>query len=191
MIISRLSPGGFDGSAFAAHFVGVRIEALSYLPAEACGIAAATLVGQSWGAGLHARARHAGREAVRLCVGYAAVMMVLFFVFAPAFFSFMHRDPEVARVGIPAFRLMAAYQIPNAILIVYSLCLIGAGDTTFPLVCSLAGNVIVRVGLGYLCGVYLEGGLFGAWIGMGADNILRSLLITWRYRAGRWVHTQV
>ncbi len=191
MVISRLSAGGFDGAAFAAHFVGVRIEALSYLPAEAFGIAAATLIGQALGAGDLDRARRAGREAVRQCVGYAGLMTLVFFTFAPLIYAQMHRDPAVALVGVPAFRLMALYQIPNAVLIVYSCCLMGAGDTKFPLYCSLIGNVIVRVGLGYLCGVHWQGGLFGAWIGMGADNILRSMLIAWRYHAGHWVHTKV
>ena len=191
MVISRLSSGGFDGASFAAHFVGVRIEALSYLPAEAFGIAAASLIGQALGAGDFDRARRAGREAVRQCVGYAGLMTLLFFVLAPQIYSLMHRDPAVGLVGVPAFRLMALYQIPNAILIVYTCCLMGAGDTRFPLYCSLVGNVVVRVGLGYLCGVHWQGGLFGAWIGMGADNILRSLLIAWRYHAGHWVHTKV
>lgn len=191
MVISRLATDGFDGAAFAAHFVGVRVEALSYLPVEAFGIAAATLIGQALGAGDLDRARRAGREAVRQCIGYAGLMTLLFFVFAPQIFSLMHRDPAVALVGVPAFRLMATFQIPNGILIVYTCCLMGAGDTRFPLYCSLIGNVIVRVGVGYLCGVHWQGGLFGAWIGMGADNTLRSLLISWRYRAGHWVHTKV
>jgi Na+-driven multidrug efflux pump len=129
--------------------------------------------------------------AVRQCIGYAGMMTLLFFIFAPQIYALMHRDPAVALVGVPAFRLMALYQIPNAILIVYTCCLMGAGDTKFPLYCSLVGNVVVRVGLGYLCGVHWQGGLFGAWIGMGADNILRSLLIAWRYHAGHWVHTKV
>ena len=191
MVISRLSAGTFDGAAFAAHFVGVRIEALSYLPAEAFGIAAASLIGQALGAGDLDRARRAGRLAVRQCIGYAGMMMLVFFVLAPWIYAHMHRDPAVALVGVPAFRLMSLYQIPNAVLIVYTCCLMGAGDTRFPLYCSLVGNVVVRVGLGYLCGVHWQGGLFGAWIGMGADNILRSLLIAWRYHAGHWVHTKV
>lgn len=191
MVISRLSPEGFDGATFAAHFVGVRIESLSYLPVEAFGIAAASLVGQALGAGQLERAKQVGHEALRQCLWYAGLMTFLFFVFAPQIYAMMHSDPAVAVVGIPAFRLMAAYQIPNAILIVYIYALRGAGDTRFPLVCSLLGSIVVRVSVGYLCGVILQMGLVGAWIGMGADNVLRSILISWRYHAGRWVHTRV
>ena len=191
MVIARLSPSGFDGAAFAAHVVGVRIEALSYLPVEAFGIAAATLVGQSLGAGQLTRAKQAGHEAVRQCIGYAGLMTVVFFVFAQQIFAVMHADAAVAVAGVPAFRLMAMYQIPNAILIVYVNALRGAGDTKFPLYCALLGNVLVRVSIGYLFGVYWQMGLLGAWIGMGADNLLRSFLITWRYVAGRWTRTRV
>jgi MATE family multidrug resistance protein len=191
MIIARLSPGGFDGAIFAAHVVGVRIEALSYLPVEAFGIAAATVVGQNLGANQFARAKAAGHEALRQCVWYAALMMVLFFAFAPQIYATMHSDPAVAAAGIPAFRLMAAYQIPNAILIVYVHALRGAGDTRFPLICSLIGNVFVRVSLGYFFGIYCQLGLLGAWMGMGADNVLRATLLSWRYLSGQWMHLKV
>lgn len=191
MVIARLSPSGFDGATFAAHVVGIRIEALSYLPVEAFGIAAATLVGQSLGAGQWERAKQAGHEAVRQCIGYAALMSVVFFVYARQIFGMMHSDPAVAAAGVPAFRLIALYQVPNAVLIVYVNALRGAGDTRFPLYCALLGNVLVRVSIGYLCGVYWQMGLLGAWIGMGADNLLRSCLISWRYVAGRWTRTRV
>ena len=191
MVIARLSTSGFDGAIFAAHFVGVRVEALSYLPVEAFGIAAATLVGQSLGAGQIERAKRVGPEALRQCLWYAGVMMAVFFIFAPTIYSQMHSDPEVAAVGVPALRLMSLYQIPNAVLIVYICALRGAGDTRFPLFCSFIGNVIVRVSVGYFFGVHLRMGLMGAWIGMGADNILRSVLVSWRYLAGRWTQTKV
>jgi putative MATE family efflux protein len=191
MVIARLSPTGFDGAAFAAHFIGVRVESLSYLPVDAFGIAAATLVGQSLGAHQLERAKQVGHEALLQCVWYAGLMSVLFFAFAPQIYAAMHFDPAVAAAGVPAFRLMAGYQIPNAILIVYVGTLRGAGDTRFPLFCSLLGNVIVRVSVGYFFGVYWGLGLLGAWIGMGADNILRSILISWRYLGGAWTHTKV
>ena len=191
MVIARLTTSGFDGATFAAHIVGVRVESLSYLPVEAFGIAAATLVGQSLGAGLPDRARRVAHDAVNQCVGYAALMTVLFFVFAPVIYTRMQSNSDVTSIGVPAFRLMALYQIPNAVLIVYVNALRGAGDTRFPMYCSLIGNLLVRVSIGYLCGVVLNGGLMGAWVGMGADNILRAILVSWRYRAGRWVKIRV
>jgi MATE family multidrug resistance protein len=191
MIIARLSTEGFDGATFAAHVVGVRIEALSYLPIEAFGIATATLVGQNLGADQVTRAKRVGREAITQSLWYAGLMSVTFFLFAPQIYAVMHSDPAVAAAGAPAFRLMALYQIPNALLIICFHALTGAGDTRFPLMCSLLGNVIVRVSVGYFFGIYCRMGLLGAWMGMGADNILRATLMLWRYMAGRWTDTKV
>jgi Na+-driven multidrug efflux pump len=191
MIIARLSPGGFDGAAFAAHIVGVRVESLSYLPALAWGIACSSLVGQSLGARQPERAQLVGRVAIRQIVAYAFVVGLIFGLGAPQIYAAMHSDPNVAVQGVPAFRLMASYQVPTVILIVLACCLRGAGDTRFPLLCVLIGTIGLRVPLGYLFGVVLQWGLLGAWIGMGVDNIVRAGLLWWRYRSGRWVRTSV
>jgi Na+-driven multidrug efflux pump len=191
MVIARLSRDGFDPAIFSAHIVGVRMEALSYLPAEAWGIASASLAGRLLGATSPDVALKTGHMALRQFLWYPIAMSFAFFAFAPYFFHFMNDDPTVAAVGVPAFRLMALYQVPNAFLMIYVYTLIGAGDTRFPMWCSLCCSLGVRVPVAYLCGVVLEGGLFGAWIGMGVDNLTRSALISWRYTAGEWVRIKV
>jgi MATE family multidrug resistance protein len=188
MIIARLTNGE---AAFAAHIVGVRVEALSYLPAVAFGIASGSLAGRYLGAQRPDLARACGFAAVGQAVAYAAVMSVLFFTFAPQIYAQMHIDPLVQTIGVDPFRLMACYQIPNAILIVLVSTLRGSGDTRFPLWCAFLGTFFIRVPLAWYLGIGLNYGLFGAWIGMGADNILRCGLISWRYLAGRWIHVKV
>jgi len=191
MVISRLSPAGFDGPTFAAHIIGVRIEAISYLPAVAWGAASASLAGRYLGAGQPDLARRTGHIAVRQFLRYSACITVLFYIAAPAIYHGMHSDPAVAAAGVPAFRWMAAYQIPTTTLIIYMLTLRGAGDTRFPLWCALISILGVRVPVAWLGGIWFQQGLTGAWFGMGADNTLRMLLISWRYRAGHWLETKV
>lgn len=191
MVIARLSPAGFDGPTFAAHIIGVRVEAISYLPAVAWGAASASLAGRYLGAGQLDLARRTGHIAVRQFLRYSVCITVLFFVAAPYIYRAMHSDPAVAAAGVPAFRWMAAYQIPTTTLIIYMLTLRGAGDTRFPLWCALISILGVRVPVAWLGGIWFQQGLTGAWFGMGADNTLRMLLISWRYRAGHWRETKV
>ena len=54
--------GGPGGALQGAHIVAIRIEALSFLPGMAFGVAAATLAGQYLGAGSEALARGAGEH---------------------------------------------------------------------------------------------------------------------------------
>jgi len=191
MVIARLSSEGFDGAVFAAHVVGVRVEALSYLPAVAWGAAAASLAGRLLGANQPELAQKVGHIAVRQFLSYAVAVSLLFFLGAPWIYGAMHSDPAVAAVGVPAFRWLAWYQVPNAVLIIYVFTLRGAGDTRFPLWCALISILGVRVPVAYLGGIVLNYGLIGAWWGMGADNTLRAVLIAWRYAAGRWLRTKV
>ncbi len=191
MVIARLDGGGFDGATFAAHMVGMRAEAISVLPAVAWGIAASSLAGRLIGAKEYDLARRTGHVAVLQFLPYAALVSIVMYVAAPSIYAFMHHDPAVGAIGAPAFRWLAWYQLPTDALIIYVSTLRGAGDTRYPLLCALISILGVRVPLAWLCGIYLEWGLIGAWIGLGADNTLRMCLMLWRYRAGRWLHTKV
>jgi len=49
----------------------------------------------------------------------------------------------------------------------------------------------IRLPLAYLCGVVLDGGLFGAWIGMCADMLVRGTLVAARFLSGKWTTIRV
>lgn len=188
MIIARLSNDPLEQTAIlAAHAIGMQIEALSFLPACAWGMAAATLVGQSLGAKLPDRARLGGHEAVWQCGLFGVMLMLTFFLAASPIFQQMHQDQQVHAVGVPAFRFNALFQVPLVVAIVYTFALQGAGETRQPMFVSLIGAFGVRIPLAYLCGIVLHGGLIGAWVGMCCDNTVRAILVTWLFRRGRWM----
>lgn len=183
--------GRLGEASFAAHVVGVRVEAITYLPAVAWGLAAATMIGQSLGAEDVDRARRAGHAAAWQCGCLALAISVLFYAAAPPIYALMHNDPAVAAAGVPAFRLLAVFQVPNVISIIYFFSLRGAGDTRAPLVITLLTTIALRLPLAWLLGVVCEGGLLGAWIGMCADILVRAVLVRQRYASGRWLHIKV
>lgn len=190
-IISQLGQGEFQSAAFAAHIIGVEIEAITYLPATAWGQAASTLTGQALGAGRINRAREIGHEAVLQCAMLGVVITTLFFAGADRIYQTMHQDPNVQQIGAPAFRILAFFQIPLIAGIIYVYSLRGAGDSRTPLFITLFSMFFVRLPLAYYCGIVLNGGLMGAWAGMWADMLLRCLLASTVYLRGKWVHTQV
>lgn len=183
--------GGFGPTAFAAHIIGIRVEALTYLPSVAWAAAAATVIGQSLGAGRHERARRAGHEAVLQCGLLGLVITAVFFFGAEPIYRAMHNSADVIAAGVPPFRMLALFQLPLVAAIVYAGGLRGAGDTRVPMWITLFSTIVVRLPLAWVCGVLLDGGLYGAWIGMCADMLLRGLLLGARYWRGGWERLRV
>jgi multidrug resistance protein, MATE family len=191
MIISKLESDATESTVFAAHVVGINVEAISYLPAFAWGIAASTAIGQSLGAGYPERAFLAGKIAVKQCSLFMLVLTVVFFFGAEPIYQFMSKQPRVHEVGVPAFRLLALFQLPLAVSIILSNSLRGAGDTRHPMIFSFIGVMLIRLPLAYLGGVVLEGGLLGAWIGMCADVLVKAILVSLHYLRGSWTETAI
>ncbi len=191
MVVASLGEGKMDQAAFAAHIICVRVEAMTYLPAVAWGAAAATLAGQSLGAGRPERAVQSGHEATLQCALLGVLVTASFFFGAASIYHVMHDDPTVREVGTAPFRMVALFQIPLIMSIVYGAALRGAGDTFSPLLFTLICVFAVRVPVAYVCGVVLDGGLWGAWIGMCSDMALRAVLATTWFSLGRWVRTEV
>lgn len=185
-IISGLGP-----VAMAAHMVGIRVEAITYLPAVAWGAAAATMVGQSLGAGDAARARRAGHAAVRQCGLLGIAITLAFTLGAEWIFARMHLDPEVCRVGSAAFPIVGVFQIPLLVGIIYVSSLRGAGDTRFPLLMTACSTFGLRLPLAWLLSTQLGWGLLGAWTGMCIDMGVRSVMASIRFVRGRWETTEV
>ena len=185
-VVASLGQGVKGEAIFAAHIVGIQVEAINYLPAWAWGTAAATMIGQCLGAGRPDRARLGGHEAMLQSCVMAVFVMVMFLFGAEFIYDLMHEDPEVAAVGVPAIRLLALFEVPLSIVIVYAVGIRGAGETVSPMLINMFGIFLIRLPVGYWLGVEMEFGLIGAWGAMGADITARAIAISLYFRYGKW-----
>ncbi|MDC4225226.1 MAG: MATE family efflux transporter [Candidatus Manganitrophus sp.] len=130
---------------YAAHQVGLAIEAFSFMAGSGFAIAAVTSVGQSIGASQYKRAKIENWEANRLAVLVMASMGVVFFFFPYLLLRLFTEDAEVVRLGTLFLKIVALIQIPLAITMVLSGSLKGAGDTRFLLTVTFVGAWLIRV----------------------------------------------
>ena len=177
--------------SYAAHQVGLSIESFSFLPGYGFAIAAATMVGQSIGAGKYVRAKLENWEANRLAVAGMAAMGIVFFFFPYALMRGFTQDEAVIQLGTQFLRIVAVMQIPLALTMVLAGSLRGAGDTRFIMWATTAGMWGVRVPLAFLFGVWLQMGVFYVWTAMIADWTVRMALLLWRYQSEHWRGIQV
>jgi len=177
--------------AYAAHQVGLSIESLSFLPGYGFAIAAATMVGQSIGAGKYTRAKLENWEANRLATAIMSVMGIVFFFFPYVLLRAFTNDVSVIELGTLFLKIVALLQIPLALTMVLAGSLRGAGDTHFIMVATTIGMWLVRVPIALIAGVWLHLEVFYVWLAMIADWTLRMVLMLWRYRSERWRAIQV
>ena len=177
--------------SYAAHQVGLSIESFSFLPGYGFAIAAATMVGQSIGAGKYVRAKLENWEANRLAATGMAAMGIIFFFFPYALMRGFTQDEAVVQLGTQFLRIVAVLQIPLALTMVLAGSLRGAGDTRFIMWTTTAGMWGVRVPLAFVLGVWLELGVYYVWTAMIVDWTVRMGLLLWRYQSERWRAIQV
>jgi MATE family, multidrug efflux pump len=181
----------YGTAVYAAHQVGLAIEAFSFMPGYGIAVAAATIVGQNLGAGRPMEARLSAYEANRLAVILMAMMGLVFFFFPYGLLRAFTRDPEVIRYGILYMKIVAFAQVPLAITMVVGGSLRGAGDTGFIMFATIAGMWFVRLPVAALLAAVVKTEVRYVWSVMLADWLVRMTLLLWRYRKENWGRLEI
>lgn len=181
----------YGTAVYAAHQVGLAIEAFSFMPGYGIAVAAATMVGQNLGAGKPQRARISAYEANRFAVILMAGMGLVFFFFPYALLRAFTSDPEVIKYGILYMKIVAFAQIPLAITMVVGGSLRGAGDTGFIMFATLAGMWFVRLPIAAVLATVFSAEIHFIWSMMILDWIVRMSFLVWRYRRETWGRLEI
>jgi putative MATE family efflux protein len=181
----------YGTAVYAAHQVGLAIEAFSFMPGYGIAVAAATIVGQNLGAGRPAEARLSAYEANRLAVILMAMMGLVFFFFPYGLLLAFTRDPDVIRYGILYMKIVAFAQVPLAITMVLGGSLRGAGDTGFIMFATIAGMWFVRLPIAALLAAVVKTEIRYVWSVMIVDWLVRMILLLWRYRKENWGRLEI
>lgn len=182
----------------SAHTIALRSESLSFMPGLGFAVAAATMVGQSLGAGDPRRAIKSAWVAAWWAAAFMSAMGVIFYL-KPVWVIGLFLDPAqaatladrqldqlVIAMAVPCLQLVALAQPLEAMLFVLNGALRGAGDTTFVMIATLAGMICIRLPLTYLLCWHLGWNLAGAWVAMNLDILIRGAAAIWRFKSGAW-----
>ncbi len=176
----------YGTAVYAAHQVGLAIEAFSFMPGYGIAIAAATMVGQNLGAGKPDHARISAFEANRLAVIVMAGMALVFFFFPYALLHAFTRDQDVIQYGILYMKIVAFAQVPLAVTMVAGGSLRGAGDTGFIMFATIAGMWLIRLPVAALLATVFHAGIRLVWAVMILDWLVRMTLLLWRSKKENW-----
>ena len=172
--------------SLAAHQIAIRIEALSFMPGFALGVATTTIVGQSLGANKPDLARLSMRKNCQIALALMGFFAFIFLVFAKPMANIFHPEQDVLALSAYCVMIAALEQPALAIYIVYAGGLRGAGDTFSPMIVTIVGTLCIHLPVAYVFGIVLEWGLAGIWFGAALDWIVRAIAVYILFRKGRW-----
>lgn len=189
--------GNLSSQDLAATNLAFSINGLIFVPLLGFGTAIQTLVGHHMGALKIKAAQQTTNNAVRLGVlwtGSTALLLILFpKLCLQPFFMFSSEaagqgaDIEtLARTASTLLQFVAVYSVFDALAVVFSSALRGAGDTVFPMVITLLSSWLVMVLPAFLIIRSEEPTVLKLWVSCTMHISLTGLCMWLRYRTGRW-----
>jgi len=186
-LFATVAIGVFEEVGMAANMYTFRYMSVSFMPAIGIGTAVTALVGRYIGAGRPDLAEHRAHLGFRLAAGYMVACGVLFFVARHALMRLFTDDPHVLRLGAMLLVFAAVYQLFDAMYVIYSGALRGAGDTLVPAVATAGLNWTITVGCGYaLAKLFPSLNVAGPWSAATFYGVSLGVFLLVRFRRGRW-----
>lgn len=170
--------------SIAANSFAITAESLCYMPGYGIGSAAATMIGQSTGAGRKELTRKLGWLVTLLGMAVMTVSGALMYLLAPWMIGLLSTDPEVVELGTTILRIEAFAEPMYAASIVASGVFRGAGDTLSTSLFNFGSMWLVRLPLAAFLSRRI--GLKGVWIAMCIELCIRGLLFLIRLAGKGW-----
>lgn len=177
----------------AASNIVISISSLAFMPALGFSFGMSSMTGQALGRDKPEEARAAAWSGIHILMVYTLLLDALF-LFAPEIIIEMFVDPgemgenyePILEMGSIILRVVAMYILVDVFYMIFAAVLKGAGDTRF-LLTAIAGATLGCMLIPLFVGInYLGMGIYAAWGCIVFFISTLGLLISLRYRGGKW-----
>ena len=157
-----------------------------YIFAVAIGQASQIITGHLVGAGEMDNAYKSGMRAYKYSMVITAVACTFGVLLRKPIVDIFTDDATVITLGAGILFIDWFLELGRTTNIVVIACLRGAGDVYFPTICAIFSMWLVSVLGAYIFAVVLGMGIYGLWIALALDEMLRGVLMVWRFKGGKW-----
>lgn len=178
---------GLGTASLAANAVGNNIANFAILPGMSFGFALITVCAQCVGAGDFEQVKYYTKHMMRveyLCLIASNLIVILAL---PFILSVYNLSDEAAQYANDIILYHAAcvvtiwplsFTLPNTLR--------AAADVKITMVLSIISMWVFRFGFSYLLTMVFHMGIFGVWVAMTIDWLVRGIFFVCRYKSGRW-----
>lgn len=187
LVLSLVST--FGTYAIAANAVSNAIALFQILPGMAISLAITTVISQCVGANDYEQVHYYLKKL--LAIIYVAMVgtVALIFLALPLILKAYNLSDQTAAaatniIHFHGISAMIIWPLSFALPAAYR----AAGDAKACMYTSIVSMWIFRIGFSYLVGKYMGLGVFGVWVAMVIDWVVRAICFIIRYFNGKWKH---
>ena len=187
LVLSLVST--FGTYAIAANAVSNAIALFQILPGMAISLAITTVISQCVGANDYEQVHYYLKKL--LAIIYVAMVgtVALIFLTLPLILKAYNLSDQTAAaatniIHFHGISAMIIWPLSFALPAAYR----AAGDAKACMYTSIVSMWIFRIGFSYLVGKYMGLGVFGVWVAMVIDWVVRAICFIIRYFNGKWKH---
>lgn len=182
----------FGTSAITANAVAGTISTFQILPTSAVGLSLLTIVSRCVGKRDYEQAKYYTGKLLGLSWVFMLFYNGLIALLLPSVLRLYHLSGETFTSAYHLLLLHGSmailiwnlsFTLPNTLR--------AAGDVKFTMLISIISMIALRVALAYLIGGYFGLGVFGVWVAMMIDWVVRSVFFLARYLGGKWQDKKV
>lgn len=177
----------FGTASIAANAVSGTIVMFQVLPGMAIGLGLTVIISRCIGAGDYEQAKYYTKKIISIvyisqmisCTVVLALLPSILRVYGLSEAATALTTQTVWSHGIVMVLIWPlAYTLPVTFR--------AAGDAKFPMIVGILSMFFCRIALAYLIGRYFSMGMFGTWVAMFIDWIVKALIFIYRYLSGKW-----
>lgn len=178
----------FGTSAIAANAVSSSLCNFEILPGIAIGFAMVTVVSRCIGAGEIKQAKFFTKKLMKICYMALWGTNIIIFILLPIILKIYNLTPETSETA----RNIILYHGVCSMLIwplsfTISNTFRAGGDAQYPMIVGIVSMWTCRIALSYVIGRNLGLGVFGVWVAMTIDWVVRTIFFVYRYFSGKWI----
>ena len=183
--------GQIGTAELAIAHVLVNLALLLILPGVGLGMAATTLVSHSLGEQQPQEAYRWGWDVVRVAVVTLFIMGLPFWLVPELILQAFTRDPELLALGIWPLRITGLGMTLDAIALVLTQALLGAGASRTVMSVNLGSQWLIFLPCAYLAGPILGGGLLAVWLLQSLYRVMTSVIFAIMWERKHWADIQI
>lgn len=187
LVLSLVST--FGTYAIAANAVSNAIALFQILPGMAISLAITTVISQCVGANDYEQVHYYLKKLLAIIyVAMVGTVALIFLAFPLILKAYNLSDQTAAAatniIHFHGISAMIIWPLSFALPAAYR----AAGDAKACMYTSIVSMWIFRIGFSYLVGKYMGLGVFGVWVAMVIDWVVRAICFIIRYFNGKWKH---